>query len=60
MATPIPAKAVLEFTPRPRTLPVAYLPISGDVAAAERAGSAEACVITTGRFSVAARALAEE
>ncbi|VUD75066.1 hypothetical protein MET9862_05706 [Methylobacterium symbioticum] len=22
MATPIPAKAVLEFTPRPRTLPV--------------------------------------
>ena len=24
MATPIPAKAVLEFTPRPRTLPTAY------------------------------------
>ena len=23
MATPIPAKAVLEFTPRPRTLPTA-------------------------------------
>ena len=22
MATPIPAKAVLEFTPRPRTLPI--------------------------------------
>ena len=39
---------------------VAYLPISGDAAAAERAGSAEACVMTTGRFSVAARALAEE
>ena len=39
---------------------VAYLPISGDAAAAERAGSAEACVMTTGRFSIAARALAEE
>ena len=24
MATPIPAKAVLEFTPRPRTLPTDY------------------------------------
>ncbi|GAN48792.1 hypothetical protein ACXR8U_00075 [Methylobacterium radiotolerans] len=39
---------------------VAYLPISGDAAAAARAGSAEACVMANGRFSVAARALAEE
>ena len=27
MATPIPAKAVLEFTPRPRTLPVGPRPV---------------------------------
>ena len=26
MATPIPAKAVLEFTPRPRTLPRVFQP----------------------------------
>ncbi|MEE7503042.1 restriction endonuclease [Methylobacterium mesophilicum] len=39
---------------------VACLPISDVAAAAERAGSATACVMTNGRFSGAARALAEE
>lgn len=39
---------------------IACLPISDVAAAAERAGSATACVMTNGRFSGAARALAEE
>ncbi len=39
---------------------VACLPISDVAAAAERAGSTTACVMTNGRFSGAARAMAEE
>ena len=33
MATPIPAKAVLEFTPRPRTLPAAAAAQGGTASA---------------------------
>ncbi|MEE7494261.1 hypothetical protein [Methylobacterium oryzae] len=39
---------------------IACLPISDVAATAERAGSSTACVMTNGRFSGAARAMAEE
>jgi len=39
---------------------LACLPVSDVAAAAERAGSSTACVMTNGRFSGAARATAEE